>query len=143
MTDTTDNVISFGSRRPFAQVQAEIKAETEAAIQVAEEAKSAAVVHHKETLLKMLSEVTALVEKDQLEGLIILGRHVETKLFYTDIALDARLIPAHDYFAYVGLLETVKLELADTTAMAPSLMPDGTVLSPHVVVVDEEGEILE
>lgn len=140
---TDDKVISFKSRRSFIQEQKEIEEVKAAEEAKTAETKSESAIKHKETLLKMLDEARGLVEKDLLENVLIVGRHTETKLFYTDLAFDPHNMPAQDYFTYIGCLETLKIELADTAAMAPCLQPDGQVIGPEVVMIDEDGEIIE
>lgn len=136
----TDNVISFGSRRNFLQEQAEKQEAERQAVEVAQKAAEHAITDHQATLLKMLDDARRLVEEGKLECLLMIGRHPETKYFYTDLALDARLMPSQDYFAYVGCLETLKMELTDTCAMAPALIADGTILAPESHIVGPDGE---
>lgn len=125
-----DNVISLGSRRSYHQEQAEMAAAVQIETEQIEKQLNEAQNSHKETLLKMLTDTIKLVEADQLEGMLVIGRHKTSKLFYTDVVLDDRIIPPHDLFSYVGCLETLKMELADSASMAPCIRSDGSTLDP-------------
>lgn len=136
MSETPDNVISFGSRKPLAVEQAE----TEATVKVAEEAAAGLVTSHREVCLEMLEAARKLIEAGKLEGLVIMGRNPESRHFYSDIALDDRIIPRQDVAAYVGNLEAMKMELLDNVAMAPYMDMDGQVVDPFEQEYPQEEE---
>jgi hypothetical protein len=131
---SNDNVIAFGSRKPLEQHQAE---EAAAALAI-EEAEEKRATEHQALCLSTLDKLKGLVEAGRLSGLIILGRDPQTKLFLTETVLDATVTPATEMFAYVGVVETLKVELTEYASMAPALMTDGSVNDPWAEVEDEE-----
>lgn len=133
-----DNVISLGSRRSYRQEQAERKEAIQVEAENAEKQMTEAQAAHKETILKMLQDTIKLVETDQLEGVLIVGRHKTSKLFFTDLVVDERITPPQEMFSYVGCLETLKMEFAEMAAMAPCLRSNGTILDPSVPYVGGE-----
>lgn len=85
----------------------------------------------KEASLSMLRNARNLVENDLLEGLIIIGRQKGGGVFFTDLALDRRIVTHNDLFAYVGVLDVMKRELGDIATMAPCMLDDGSIVDPH------------
>ncbi|WP_276122709.1 hypothetical protein [Pararhizobium qamdonense] len=127
---TDEKVVDFRTRRPYAIAKAEEnKAKRKARSKVRKQ-ESDNKAAHREALLEVLGSTIKLVEEGRLEGLVILSREVTTKLFYTDVVLDDRVIPLNDLHAFVGCLETLKIELADGAAMAPALLGDGSTIDP-------------
>lgn len=128
MTD----VIDIKTRRPWALARAEAqKARRKAKRQEKKEAKLG-VEEHRAAMLEVLDGVRKLVEAGRLEGLLLIAREPTTKLFFTEIVLDDRIIPNNDLHSFVGCLETLKIELADGAAMAPALLLDGSTIDPEM-----------
>lgn len=128
----SDNVISIRSRRPL---QEEKDAEKKSAEEIAD--------MDKEEHLKAIDSLRALVEKGEVRGLILLGRHVTLGLPYQDVIFPIRqttaseegfattgMCPPEEAFFYTGLLEAMKLEFADMAQMAPCIGSDGSVMQP-------------
>ncbi|MBA8881709.1 hypothetical protein [Phyllobacterium myrsinacearum] len=125
-----DNVISLGSRKPLSQVIEEQKAEEKEIEKLT-----------KDCLLEMLGKLTKLVETGRLESLIIAGRDPESGLFLSDMVFPGETKFNAHAFAYVGLLESLKLEMADCASMSPVIGLDGKEINPHIEYVEgEEGE---
>lgn len=135
---SNDNVISIGSRKPLAVEQAEqaILAEE------ADKARAQKLDEHQELCLKTLDQIRKLVEEGRLQGLVIIGRDPVTSLFLTETVLSIDATPASEMFAYVGVVETLKLELADYASMAPQILNDGKVIDPWLEPGDDEEDEL-
>jgi hypothetical protein len=138
-----DKVIDFKSRRPYAVARAEQAKQKRAAKRQQKKLQADGKQEHREAMLEVLRAVINLVEKGELEGLVMVARHPTTKLFFTDVCLDDRIIPTNDLHAYVGCLETLKIELAEGAAMAPAILFDGTTIDPMLEPVDDEEEYFE
>lgn len=133
---TQDNVISFGSRKPLAVEQAE----QAIMVEEAEKAQEHALTTHQEVCLKMIDNIRELVAAGRLQGLVMIGREPTTGLFMTELAMHDQVTPRHELFAYVGALETIKMELADAAAMAPTLLATGEVVDPWDQVDEDEDD---
>jgi hypothetical protein len=121
-------VISFNTRRSIEQDAAELEAHKVAA----EAALAEALSEAQEALLKGLDDVRNLIISGRLEGFVLLGRDPSTDLFHSQVLLPTAAVPRHKLFAYIGMLDCLKLELSDAAAFAPSVMEDGTILDPYL-----------
>lgn len=89
---------------------------------------------HKDDNLQMLRDARRLVENDQLQGLIIIGRQPGTGIFHTNHALSQQVIPAHQLWAFIGQLHGLAAELTDiATTRAKELLADGTISDPNTL----------
>jgi len=136
MTET--QVIDLKTRRPYAVAKAEEAKQRRAAKRQQKKLQADGRQEHRDAMLEILGAVTKLVEEGQLEGLVIVARNPATKYFFTDVCLDDRVIPMNDLHAYVGCLETLKIELADGAAMAPAILYTGETIDPMQEPVDGE-----
>lgn len=141
MTDETDgNVIDMKTRRPYWSVEKERKRANRSSKRRIKREQMEAREEHRDAMLSCLSGLTRLVQEDKLEGLLIIAREPTSKLFLTDVVMDDRIIPSNDLHAFIGCMETLKIELADAAAMAPALMLDGSVIDPEEHIAFEEDE---
>lgn len=132
-------VIDLKSRKPFAQARAEETKRKRAATRKAKKDAADAVMSHREAVIETLEGMIKMVRAGELEGLVCVMRNPATKLFMTDVVMDDRIIPPNDLHAYVGVIETLKLELADSAAAnAPALLIGGEVVDP--TMQPDEGE---
>jgi hypothetical protein len=135
------SVIDIKTRKPFAQARAEETKRKRAATRKAKKDVADAFMEHRDCLIESLEGVLKMVREGKLHGLIIIAREPNTKLFLTDVILDDRLIPANDLHAFVGVMETLKLELADSAAAnAPALLIGGEVVDPTQIPEEEWDE---
>ena len=123
-------IISFTSRKQVEQ--ARLFEEVEAQ----EKAFADEMAQHQARLLQILDDTRRLVVEGKLEGLIVVGRDPSTRYFYTQIDLDIPGTSLNDVYPFIGLLESLKLEMADSAMMAPAMMADGRYVAP----VQEQGE---
>lgn len=126
-----DTVIDLKTRKPWAQSRAEERKAKRRASRQAKKNIADAVMQHREDLLEILDKVRRMVLEGRLEGLVLLSRETTSKLFLTEIAMDETIITPNELHSFVGVMEALKLELADAVmATAPCLRLDGTVLDP-------------
>ncbi|OCP21917.1 MULTISPECIES: hypothetical protein [unclassified Ensifer] len=134
-------VIDLKSRKPFAQARAEETKRRRAATRKAKKETADAIMEHREAVIETLEGMIKMVRAGELEGLVCVMRNPASKLFMTDVVMDDRIIPPNDLHAYVGVIETLKLELADSAAAnAPALLIGGEVVDPTMQPADEEWE---
>lgn len=81
--------------------------------------------------LAALDDLRRLVERGEIDGFMIVAKHKPTGLPYTDIAFPQHQVPVRDAFFYMGVLDCMKNEIADIAAMAPAVLPDGTLIDPE------------
>lgn len=122
-----DNVIAFRSGKPLVETVA-----TEQ--KTADEMKKLLV----DAQLDILDKVRGQIASGNLEGLIIVSRNPETRLFMQEMIFPPNFHLTGDAFAYAGLLEAIKLEMTDISQMAPIIACTGEVINPHIE--DEEDE---
>ena len=124
-------VIDIKSRKPFAQARAEERKARRASTRRAKKEVADAVMEHRECLVEVLEQTIKMVRAGHLEGLVLIARDTQTKFFLTQLELDERIVTANDLHSYVGVMETLKLELADAAAAtAPALLLGGAILDP-------------
>lgn len=139
MTEHEGNVIDLKSRKPFAQARAEEAKRKRQAARQRRKSENDAVMEHRECVIDALEGVLTMVRAGKLEGLILIAREPKSKLFLTELVLDERVVLPNDLHAFVGIMETLKLELADSAAAtAPALLVGGQVLDPTTIPDDEE-----
>lgn len=120
----SDNVLSIKTRKSLTITQAE------EAKSVEDQAKANIEAH-----LKALDDLRRLVADGQVQGLILVGRHVETGIFYQDVIFPMRddepgCTPM-EAMTYVGALDIIKTQFSDMASWAPCLMPDGSTETPE------------
>lgn len=139
MSEGVSKVIDMKSRKPFAQARAEEKKRKRQASRKAKKKAADAVLEHRECLIECLEGVLKMVREGHLEGLILIARDTQHKIFLTDIVMDDRIIAPNDLHAFVGVMETLKLELADTAAAtAPALLVGGGRIDPTQEPAEED-----
>lgn len=126
-----DNVISLKKRRPLFEVEAEQKVEAD---KLAETNRAA----H----LQTVDVLRNLVEKDMVEGLVILGRNKETGFFFLDVIFPqqpdgVQACDAQVAAQYATQLDLVRNDFLDLASWAPVIMPDGSQEFPEYIG-DEE-----
>lgn len=115
-----NKVIDLKSRKPLGQ-------------KIAEEAKTAEEMADlsRQAHLQAVDHLRNLVEKGEVEGLVLIGKHVKTGFFYHDCVFPMREGTAgctpQEALTYTGFLETVKIQFADLAGWAPCVLPDGTI----------------
>jgi hypothetical protein len=127
-----DNVISFGSRKPWREEKAAERRQKKSEGQRRRRDKTEAQKELRETTLETLDKVRALVTAGKLEGLVIVARDPVSKHFLTDVCFDERVTPTGDMFAWAGVLATLEMEVKENATMAPSVQLDGTIIDPEV-----------
>lgn len=120
------DVIHMASRRPFDQVIEEEAREDLAAIA----AEDQALEDYRNKLIDLLDRLRFLVGQGRLTGLVILGTDPMTDLFLTEVHLDSPEIERQDLFAYMGVLEMLKIEMSEGASMAPVITSTGNILDP-------------
>jgi hypothetical protein len=131
-------VIDLKTRKPFALARSEERKQKRAATRKAKRQAADAVMEHRDAMVEILEGLLKMTREGHLEGLVLLSRDTKHKIFLTEILLDDRLIPPNDLHAFVGVMETLKLELADqAAATAPALMIGGERLDPTAVPEEE------
>lgn len=116
-------IISLGPARHLkeiarAKVQAEIDAQCAAVTQKA-----------RAEILEHFDKIRELIAQGRLDGIIVIGRDPETKVFLNDV-LCVEPFDVNEAFAYVGILDTLKLEFNDMAMEAPVMMSDGSYAGP-------------
>lgn len=83
----------------------------------------------RKNILDRIDQIRHLVAQGRIEDFLFVGRDVETKHFLTEIALN----PSNrtEIFAFVGITNALNLELTERAQLAPTLLPDGSVLDPY------------
>lgn len=122
-----EKVVHLATRKPLEEVT---KAEMDAALEEMAE-RDAAFDEDQKVSLELLEKLKILVENGRLTGLIVLGLDPMTDSFLNEMRLQSPAIGPGTLFAYMGLLETLKLEIADTAMMAPVMSADGEIIDPY------------
>lgn len=85
---------------------------------------------HKRRVLEKIDALRKLVEQGRVEGLVLLGQDPMTGYFLTELCLDPEMNRA-ELFGFLGVLDTLKLEITEMAAMAPTITLTGAVLDPY------------
>jgi hypothetical protein len=134
-------VIDLKTRKPFALARSEERKQKRAATRKAKRQAADAVMEHRDAMIEILEGLLKMTREGHLEGLVLLSRDTQHKVFLTEILLDDRIIPPNDLHAFVGVMETLKLELADqAAATAPALLIGGERLDPTAAPIEAEWE---
>lgn len=120
------DVIHMGTGRPLDEVIAEQSEQELLEI----EAEDMELSEYQESMIAMLDRVMKLVAEGRLVGLMVLGKDPVTDLFLTEVHLRCPHIDRQDMFSYMGVLETLKLEMSEAASMAPVITSTGTILDP-------------
>lgn len=81
-------------------------------------------------ILDKIDQLRSLVEQGRIDGLVFVGQDPVTGYFITELCLEPDLNRT-ELFGYMGVLETVKLELSEQAAMAPVMTLAGVILDPY------------
>lgn len=81
-------------------------------------------------ILDKIDQLRSLVEQGRIDGLVFVGQDPVTGYFITELCLEPDLNRT-ELFGYMGVLETVKLELSEQAAMAPVMTLAGAILDPY------------
>lgn len=81
-------------------------------------------------LLKALEKLTVLAQDGRLGGFILLAQDERTGYFLSELDLPDEF-NRHEVHGFVGLLEALKLELCERSALAPFINLDGHVVDPY------------
>lgn len=130
----TENVISFSSRKPLAQQIAED-------IQRAEEENLAQAERDEAFIslqLEILDQVRERIASGEFTGLVIVSRNQKTGAFMQDLLLHPDFVRSSEMFGLVGMLECLKLELADVATMAPTHLANGELLDAYAEGVEDD-----
>ncbi|AGC36206.1 hypothetical protein B7L88_gp082 [Rhizobium phage RHEph10] len=134
-------VIDLKTRKPFALARSEERKQKRAASRKARKQAADAVMEHRDAMVEILEGLLKMTREGHLEGLVLLSRDTKHKIFLTEILLDDRIIPPNDLHAFVGVMETLKLELADqAAATAPALLIGGERLDPTAEPIEPDWE---
>ncbi|MBX4911345.1 hypothetical protein HJA82_28965 [Rhizobium bangladeshense] len=134
-------VIDLKTRKPFALARAEERKQKRSASRKAKKQAADAVMEHRDAMIEVLEGLLKMTREGHLEGLVLFSRDTKHKIFLTEVVLDDRVIPPNDLHAFVGVMETLKLEIADmAAATAPALLLSGERLDPTANPPEEEWE---
>lgn len=81
-------------------------------------------------ILDKIDQLRSLVEQGRIDGLVFVGQDPVTGYFITELCLEPDLNRT-ELFGFMGVLETVKLELSEQAAMAPVMTLAGAILDPY------------
>ncbi len=84
----------------------------------------------KKNILDRIDQLRHLVEQDRISGMVLIAQDPITGYFLTDICLEPDLNRT-ELFGFVGVLETVKLEISEAATMAPVMDLTGTIVDPY------------
>jgi hypothetical protein len=79
-------------------------------------------------IVMLIEKVRELVRIGKITQCVFVGRGPENRHFLTEIVLAPE--SETEIFGFVGVLETLKLELTERALLAPALLPDGSLLDP-------------
>jgi hypothetical protein len=123
-------VISFGSRKPFLNEALEAKVEAEAQAVRDQIMEDVVVEAQVSGLAQTIRGMADLVESGAISGVLAIGRDTHKRKFLTELSIDPRRMSAGEVYEWIGIVETLKLELMDIAQMAPVLLSNGTTLDP-------------
>lgn len=84
----------------------------------------------KTKILERIDLLRRLVEQDRIDGLVFVAQDPLTGYFLTELCLDQD-INRTELFGYMGVLDTVKLEIGEQATMAPTISLAGTIIDPY------------
>ena len=126
---STGEVISFGTRRPVEDESIEIEAQAERDREMEE----VTYEGHKSILFETLVGLAERVSKEEVSGVVVIARDTSGQKFLTEVSVDTKKASRGEIFEWIGILETLKLELMDLAQMAPVLLPNGDTLDPGLI----------
>jgi hypothetical protein len=83
-----------------------------------------------EEMLDKLDRLRRLITDGRIQGLIFVGQDPVTGYFLTETCLD-RAMNRSELFGYMGVLETLKMEIGESAAVAPVIDLSGTIIDPY------------
>lgn len=83
-----------------------------------------------QSLLAALEKLGALAREGRLGGFILVAQDERTGYFLSELDLPDEF-NRHEVHGFVGLLEALKLELCERSALAPFINLDGAVVDPY------------
>lgn len=84
----------------------------------------------REHLTRIRCGLEDLSKQDRIGNLILIAQDPKTGLFLHEVHHDPRARTV-DLLGMIGILETLKLELTERAAMAPSITLDGDIIDPY------------
>lgn len=86
---------------------------------------------HQQSIIDRLAAVQVLADQGRVGGFVLIFRDTQTGLFYTDVAANEPVVMRNDIHAFIGCLETIKMEMTDLASMAPFVSADGSMVDPY------------
>jgi hypothetical protein len=129
-------IIHIKSRKPLEQHLIDEDERINADIAVEDEM----AIADRDRCADLLDSARSLVESGRLTGLIVIGLDPMTDHFFNEIRMDGPAIERQTMFAYIGILDTIKMELMEAAMMAPVMNTDGAIVDPfaEMPVFDED-----
>lgn len=81
-------------------------------------------------LLAAMSKLEILARAGRLGGFILIAQDEQTGYFLSELSMPEDC-NRHEVHGFVGLLEALKLELCERSALAPYINLDGHVVDPY------------
>lgn len=131
-----DNVVSIKTRKSFL-AELEAKQENDERLLQMQEA---GVEAHLADCLTLLDNVTNRVMQGKLNGLIIIAIDQTNGHFMTEVRMASPNITRQEMFSYIGVLETLKLEMTDQAQMAPTISAEGKIIDPFELPDEDEDD---
>ena len=119
------NVISLASRKPIEVEEAEALEAHKAEIEAKDNADQAARGYQ----IQALDDIRARLAAGDIDGFVLIG-HSPKGCFLTEVAIP-QTANAIVTMAYLGALEAIRLELADSAQMMPQMINDGSIIDPN------------
>jgi hypothetical protein len=120
------NILTFPTGIPLGQdldqIDQELQGDDENLPLVSEE--------QKRNLLARIDRLRLLVQQDRIEAFCLVGQDPVTGYFVTEVCLDPHASRT-ELFGFVGVIETLKLELSEHASMAPFMDLDGGISDPY------------
>lgn len=138
MLEDKSKILDLRSRRPLADVLDEKQKEEKRIEEVEREIREQERALTRTCYTETADALRRIVDTDDIEGVIVIAKHKSTGLFFNDITFGAEGCSPKDAFAWVGILDTIKAEMIDVALMAPTIMSDGSIVSPEISEINIE-----
>lgn len=80
--------------------------------------------------LDVLGRMEQMARDGRIGGFLLVAQDNVTGYFMHELQIPAEG-DLHELFGFIGILENIKLELAERTAMAPMVNLDGKIVDPY------------
>ncbi len=130
------NVFSIRSGIPLEEEEKLIEEETRRI----QEHEDQELENERKKNLELIDRVRSLVESGRLVGLVVMGFDPVTDLPLNELQLNGPSINRTKLFAYVGMLEMLKIEVNEAAMMSPTINADGNIVDPYVSLENEDGD---